>query len=233
MFRGINRQQIFEEVEDNYKFLSILCDFKEICSYELFAYCLMGNHIHLLMRFNGEPIEQVIKRICGKFVYWYNTKYNRVGHLFQDRFKSEPIDDDTYFISCVRYIHQNPVKARIGSLEGYPYSSYAEYVGKTDLQFADTQFLLSMITAEQLVKLCNEPCENTFIDISAKSSLKITDEQAQNVIYKISKCTNVAQFQALDFKTKIRYVSHFKEKGLGVRQISRLTGENYYMVQKL
>ena len=232
MFRGINRQQIFEEAEDNYKFLSILYNFKAICEYELFAYCLMGNHVHLLMRFNGEPIEQVMKRICSKFVYWYNTKYNRIGHLFQDRFKSEPIEDDGYFISCVRYIHQNPVKAGIGSLEEYPYSSYTEYAGISEQYFVDTQFLLSMIDREQFIELCNEPCENKFIDILAKNTLKMTDEQARNMIYQISKCSSVAEFQALDLKLKPKYLSLFKEKGLGIRQISRLTGENYYIVQK-
>ena len=111
MLRGINQQQIFEDSEDFEKILQILKDCKAVSEYKLFAYCLMGNHIHLLVQEDKEPIEQVMKRIATRFVYWYNIKYQRVGHLFQDRFKSEPVEDDTYFLTVLRYIHQNPMKA--------------------------------------------------------------------------------------------------------------------------
>ena len=88
----------------------------------------MGNHIHLLIKPEKEPLEQVFKRIGGRYVYWYNVKYQRVGHLFQDRFKSEPVEDDSYFLTVIRYIHQNPVKAGLcKNIKDYKYSSYAEY----------------------------------------------------------------------------------------------------------
>ena len=111
MLRGINQQQIFEEAEDCDKFLDVMRDCKEICQYDVYAYCIMGNHIHLLIKEGTETLEQVFKRICGRFVYWYNIKYRRVGHLFQDRFKSEPVDSNEYLLTVVRYIHQNPIKA--------------------------------------------------------------------------------------------------------------------------
>ena len=111
MLRGINQQQIFEEPEDFEKFLQILKDCKAISGYKLFAYCLMGNHIHLLIKPEEESLEQAFKRIGGRFVYWYNVKYQRIGHLFQDRFRSEPVETDEYFMTVLRYIHQNPIKA--------------------------------------------------------------------------------------------------------------------------
>ena len=93
MLRGINQQQIFEDSEDYNKFLQVLKDSKAISEFKIFAYCLMGNHIHLLIQEQKEPIEQIMKRIATRFVYWYNIKYQRVGHLFQDRFKSELEND--------------------------------------------------------------------------------------------------------------------------------------------
>ncbi len=111
MLRGINQQQIFEDEEDNTKFIQVLKDCKAVSEYKILAYCLMGNHVHILIKIEKEPIEQVFKRICGRYVYWYNVKYQRVGHLFQDRFKSEPVEDDAYLMTVIRYIHQNPVKA--------------------------------------------------------------------------------------------------------------------------
>ena len=77
MLRGINEQQILEEKEDNEKFLNILKECKEISQYKLYAYCLMGNHIHLVIRVEKEPLEIIFKRICGRYAYWYNSKYQR------------------------------------------------------------------------------------------------------------------------------------------------------------
>lgn len=97
MLRGINQQQIFEDNEDFEKLLQVLKDCKAISEYKIFAYCLMGNHVHLVIKEGKEPIEQIMKRIATRFVYWYNVKYQRVGHLFQDRFKSEPVENNEYF----------------------------------------------------------------------------------------------------------------------------------------
>ena len=89
----------------------------------------MSNHIHLIVKEENEPIDQIIKRIAGSYVYWYNWKYYRKGHLFQDRFKSEPIEDEEYLLTAIRYIHQNAVKAGIVErIDEYKYSSYNEYV---------------------------------------------------------------------------------------------------------
>ena len=128
MLRGINQQVIFEDDEDYFKFVETLENYKAVSGYKVFAYCLMSNHIHLLIKVEKEDLDKIIKRIGGSYVYWYNWKYKRSGHLFQDRFKSEPVEDDTYFLTVIRYIHQNPVKASICSKpENYKFSSYTEY----------------------------------------------------------------------------------------------------------
>ena len=111
ILRGINRQRIFEDEEDYERFLFLLEHYKTICGYELFAYCLMPNHIHILIKEGKEALSTVFCRIGTSFVYWYNLKYERSGHLFQDRYKSEAVEDDAYFLTALRYIHRNPVKA--------------------------------------------------------------------------------------------------------------------------
>ena len=154
MLRGINQQQIFEEQEDYLKFLEIVKEYKIISKFEIYAYCLMGNHIHLLIKVLEEPLEQIFKRIGGKFVYWYNIKYQRVGHLFQDRFKSEPVETTDYFLTVIRYIHQNPIKAGLcKELIDYPYSSYKEYIFGGDL--IDREFVLQMRDLERFVAFNN------------------------------------------------------------------------------
>ena len=231
MLRGINQQQIFEDSEDYDKFLGILSECKGICEYDLLAYCLMGNHIHLLLKEGSEPLEQVFKRICGRFVYWYNIKYCRVGHLFQDRFKSEPVDTEAYLLTVTRYIHQNPVKAGLCKhVWEYKYSSYAEYLGVTE--FVDTHYVLDICGIDEFVQLNNAPIETGCMDISEKSIVRVTDEQARMLIQKIAKCGNASEFQNLDPERRNKCLQKLREKGVSIRQLSRLTGVSVYVVRK-
>ena len=231
MLRGVNQQQIFEEQEDCDKFLQVLKDCKAISGFKLFAYCLMGNHIHILLQETNEPIELLMKRIATRFVYWYNIKYQRTGHLFQDRFKSEPIEDDSYFLTVLRYIHQNPTKAGIcKNVASYENSSYNEYFKKSDL--IDNDFVFEIIAKDDFASFNNEKVFDACLDIEDKQKTKVTDEQAKKIIEKISKCKNVAEFQALDVKIRDKYLKKLHESGLSIRQISRLTGISFNIVRK-
>ncbi len=231
MLRGVNGQQIFEEQEDCDKFLQVLKDCKAISGFNLFAYCLMGNHIHILLQETSEPIELVMKRIATRFVYWYNIKYQRAGHLFQDRFKSEPIENDAYFLTVLRYIHQNPIKAGIcKNVADYENSSCKEYFKKSDL--IDSDFVFGIIAKEDFAIFNNEKVFESCLDVEDKPKVKVTDEQAKKIIEKISKCKNVAEFQALANILKEKYIKKFHEKGISVRQIARLCGVSKGMVEK-
>ena len=232
VMRGVNRQRIFEDQQDHEKFLEILKEYRQISGYKVFAYCLMGNHFHLLMRFDGEPIEQAIKRIGAKYVYWFNTKYGRVGHLFQDRFKSEPIEDDAYFLSCVRYIHQNPVKAKIAKIDEYLFSSYNSYLDEKNEELVDKDLLNKLLGIQDFIEFHKEIEEKSFFDVAFVQTIKLTDEDAGKLIYKVCKCSNATEFQALEHSRKIKCFRKLKEKGIGIRQLSRLTGESYYLIQK-
>lgn len=231
MLRGINQQQIFEDEEDYQKFIEIVKLYQATSEYKVFAYCLMGNHIHLLMEFKKEPIEQVFKRIGSKYVYWYNVKYQRKGHLFQDRFKSEPVDDDPYFLTVIRYIHQNPVKAGLcKKVEEYKYSSYGEYLNGS--KFIDTEYVFSVLPKKAFIEYNNEPSSAMCLDVEEKQLKRVTDEDARKIIKKYSKCENISEFQALPVGKRDKFLKIFKDKGISIRQISRLTGVSYYIVQK-
>lgn len=231
MLRGINQQQIFEDEEDYEKFIQILRECKAVSKYELYAYCLMGNHIHLLIKEEKEPLEQIFKRICGRYVYWYNIKYQRVGHLFQDRFKSEPVEDDSYFLTVIRYIHQNPTKAGICKEIGdYKYSSYQDY--QKELGLVDTDFAYSMLSKREFERYNHEFNADKCLEIFDIPKVRVTDEQAKQIIEKYSKCKNISEFQALDTVSRDEFIAIFKQRGLSIRQISRLTGVSFGIVRK-
>lgn len=131
MLRGNERRKIFLSDEDRKRFIEILSEKSRENEFSVLAYCLMDNHVHLLIREGKNQIDRVMKRIGVSYVYYFNKKYKRTGHLFQDRFKSEPINDDRYLLAAVRYIHNNPVKALIvQEPDRYQWSSYNAYISK-------------------------------------------------------------------------------------------------------
>ena len=229
MLRGINQQQIFEDEEDGFRFLETLSKYKEQCGYEIYAYCLMGNHVHILLKEGKENLTLVLKRIAGSYVYWYNWKYRRCGHLFQDRFKSEPVEDDAYFLTVIRYIHQNPIKAGIcKNIDGYKFSSYNEYINKPNLVNVD--FCLGIIDKEQFIEFNNEFNDDICLDIR-DNDFRLTDDEALKIIWKICKCKSVSDFQKFDKIKRNYYIEKLYKHGLSIRQISRLTGLSRKIVE--
>ena len=133
MERGIRRQEIFKEEMDYQMFLAILKKVVESYETTVHAYCLMTNHIHLLLETNVSEIGRIMQKIAGDYARTYNRKYGYRGHLFEDRYKSCLVKDDAYFLQTSRYIHLNPVKARMAAHpEDYRWSSYRTVLGMSD-----------------------------------------------------------------------------------------------------
>ena len=229
MLRGINQQKIFEDEEDNNRFLETLSKYKKQCGYEIYAYCFMGNHVHLLLKEGKEDLTLVIKRIAGSYVYWYNWKYQRNGHLFQDRFKSEPVENDEYFLMVMRYIHQNPIKAGIcKNVDKYKYSSYNEYVENSSI--VDKDFCFSIIDKEQFVEFNQEINNDICLDID-NNKQRLTDAEAIKKMRKICNCKSASDFQKFDKEKRNRNIKKLHIQGLSIRQISRLTGLSRKIVE--
>ncbi len=129
MFRGNELRDIFTDDEDRNRFLHLLNEKATEENFTIYAYCLMTNHVHILLAGEHEALGKLIKRVNTSFVYYFNKKHNRVGHLFHDRYKSQPVDTDAYLLAAVRYIHNNPVKAGlVKEPYDYKWSSYRSYV---------------------------------------------------------------------------------------------------------
>lgn len=237
ILRGINRQCIFEDEEDNVKFSQTLHIYKEISEYSIHAYCLMGNHVHLLMKVGKEPLEQVMRRICGSYVYWYNNKYERIGNLFQDRFKSEPVENDAYFLTVIRYIYQNPVKAGlVKRIEQYKWSNYNDYM--SNKKNSDVEFTLDILSnnreeaKKKFVEFISKPNESICLDVEEKHRLK--DEEARNIIKNLCKVSVATDLKTFDKLTRNAFLKELKEThNMSIKQIERLTGVNRGIVLKV
>ena len=228
MLRGLNRQQVFLDDEDNIAFIKVLPKCREISGFSLFAYCLMGNHIHLLLRADGEPLGQIMKRIGTRYVYWYNNKYERSGPLFQDRYKSEPVEDQAYFLTVLRYILKNPVRAGLCKrMETYPWSSASDYFYGSGI--TDTSYAEEMTGRDALLKFLRAKSNDACLD---DEQPRIRDSEAQEIILETVGGKNMDDCLEKVTAYPAVYVPHLRDAGLSIRQISRLTGLSFALARK-
>ena len=228
VFRGINKQDIFEEDADYKKMLEILKNIKEDIQFDIYVYCFMSNHVHLLIKENkpGE-ISSIMKRLLTAYVMWFNKKYDRTGALIAGRYKSQPVDVDDYFLCVIRYIHQNPVKAKIvESLDMYKWSSYGAYSGKKD-DITSTDFVYGLLSKEQFEEFHRQEEREVFI---VDDKIKLTDEAIRRAIiteYEVEPM----EIGSLPRKNRNALITALKEK-YSIRQIERVCGISRGIIAK-
>lgn len=146
--RGNQRQRVFRSRVDYQRYLKILETYKIRYDYFLYAYVLMGNHVHLLIETKEKPLSRIIQGINQSFTIYFNKRYGMVGHLFQGRYKAILCEKDAYLLSLVKYIHLNPVRTKVvKSLEEYPWSSHGCYVRQVKSEgIVDTEQVLSIFS---------------------------------------------------------------------------------------
>ena len=230
IYRGNNKQRIFEDSDDYGKFLAVLHKYQPICGFKLIAYCLMSNHIHLLIKVGEIPMSRIFQRIIPSFVYWYNKKYERVGNLFQARFLSRPVNNSSQLLTVIRYIHQNPVKAAICSRpEHYQYSSYKDYF---DNDMIDSRFVRSVVSDEFFYSFNCAENDDHCLDIDDERP-RLKDERAAKIMQRLSGCSNVAEFQQLDADVRNDVLCDMWIAGISVSQANRITGISYGVIRKV
>ena len=130
--RGNQRQRIFRDDRDRGKYLEILSSLKSQFSFRVSAYVLMLNHVHLLLESGKVPLSRIMQRLGSGYTQYFNRRHRQVGHLFQGRYKAILCDKDSYLLELTRYLHLNPVRAKVvEDPQDYTWSSYGGYVGKT------------------------------------------------------------------------------------------------------
>lgn len=144
--RGNRRSDIFKDEEDFQYFINLICEGLEFFGDEnikLIAYCLMDNHVHLLMKFNNTSPGEFIGRITGLYTRYFNKKNNYVGHLFQGRYHLEEISNDAGILEVCRYIHMNPVRASMVDFPSeYKWSNYNQFIGEDEEVFTNSEIAL-------------------------------------------------------------------------------------------
>ncbi len=247
MLKGTNGQDIFEERADYWKFLKLLRQqtFPEDKQGHplpphciLYAYCLMTNHVHLLIRATEDGLSSPISSIAIAYALYFNQKYERQGHLFQDRFKSEPVNDMGYFVTLLRYIHQNPVAAGITKrVDSYTWSSWCEYDSAKPcaLPVCQTSGVLNRMSLEELTEQVNDPLPKALniLDFNNEMSVRLSDEKVREFLASIcsDSSPNAIQHYKKDARNDI--IRQLKDFGASIRQTARITGVSEGIIRKI
>lgn len=240
MVRGLNKMNLFNDKQDKQKFLETLSRFSKFNEFSLYAYCLMDNHVHLLVKEEVEPISISMKRICVSYSYYFNKKYNRVGHVFQDRFRSERIENDGYLLQCIRYIHNNPIKADIVTKpENYYFSSYRIYIDKD----RDELNLLAKLFPLSIFSENNSQAIDLFKKFSTeKGNIDFIDIEENNDQDKLKTIENILNKHNLTIENLAKHseatkrdlvLKEIKKKtSIPVTEISKITGISKYIIYR-
>ena len=232
MLRKIDRQLLFKDAQDYEKFRSVFNENRSIYGIKMTAWCMMPNHVHLLIKDPNNSISNFFKAFGTSFVYWYNRKYNRTGHLFQDRFRSEPIEDSSYLLKAIRYIHMNPVKAGICAMpEEYHYSSYAYYFQSG--RYSPEDELFGLISLSDFEKFHLEKNEDIFLEDGDDKMDRITDEEARRILKITFHCDDFSHLKELSPDQTKALFHMLQKRGASYSQLTRLSGFSVKEIQSL
>lgn len=217
MVQGHNKEYIFEKDKNKKKYLELMKENEK--ELEILAYCIMGNHVHMLLHTSViENMSKFMHKINSEYAMYYNyiEKY-RVGSVYRDRYKSEPIYDERYFFKCINYIHRNPVKANIVPIcEKYEYSSYNDYINK--IGCAEKEVLKKVFNNENYIEVLNMYNKNINLFIDTEKENKIDD--AINDYLEIN---NKKMIQILENENDLRNL---------IMHIKNITNSTYDEIQK-
>lgn len=144
--RGNRRETVFLARGDYETYLHRLAAYRAGYAVSLYAYCLMPNHVHLVLRTTAAPLAKFMQSLQQSYTQRFNQRYSQVGHAFQGRYKALLCATDEYLVTLVRYVHLNPVRAGlVARAEDYPYSSHRAYVGGVATDLVDPTLVLSLI----------------------------------------------------------------------------------------
>lgn len=232
IIRGINKQDIFLDNQDYRKFIKEVKRVKEKYKFEIFAYALMRNHVHLVLYDKNNNISITMQSLNISYSNYFNKKYERVGHLFDNRFKSHVINDEEYLKNVIRYVHKNPENA---GLKPYIWTSYYEYVNNN----------MQLINPKMVMKVFANNIENFKLfhikynksqdyDKNFEMVKKIQDDDAIEMIKDLINEDNLMKIQNYDKEKKREVLKKILEiQEITKKQISRILGISLSTIDRL
>lgn len=225
MVRGTGRQLLFEDDVDREVFLLIIGELAEPMQLELYAWCLMGNHVHLLVHAEMGFLAAFMRDAGRRYSRYFNDRHDRVGHLTQGRYRSVPIRSEEQLLTAVRYIHRNPVEAGLSPSCLYRWSSYGEYIGLSIYELVETSAVLASFSGVASFEDFHATARESDTDAPGIGRVFRFDDAMALREFKLLLATEGADALPLDDRVeRNRLIRLLKGRGLTIRQIGALTG---------
>lgn len=222
------KQLIFEGDEDRWEFLELMRDCCREEGVTVIAWCLMGNHVHLVLADYEDAMSAAMHRLLLTYARRFNKRTGRTGHLFQNRFDRRSLDTDRYLMAAIRYVHANPQEAGIALIERYPWSSFAEYLraydNDTTRGFSDPSCVLELFgSAEGFIAYSLSTPDGSE---PALCDMKETEWERHAFADKMAKSLGVplCGVKAAPPARRDTVIVGLHDAGFTVRQIERYTG---------
>ena len=228
--RGVAKRILFE-CNDDRRFLGrLMRELLDEHDVELYAWCFMSNHMHMLLHADLEITSVFMRKLLSAYARYFNDKYDRVGHLFQDRFGSVAVATDAQLMATVRYIHRNPCEIPGQSFETYIWSSYREYVRAPFI--SETRFVLSLFNSIDEFAEFHKNWQPDDEKQAKPKLLHLDDIDAVAQASALLGIERLTQIAALDKAARDSMLASLKEAGFPISQIARITEINRNTVQR-
>ena len=229
--KGIDDQDIFYDDQDRRYFLKQILNLKKEINYDVYSYCLMTNHIHMVIKSEAKVLSKIMQSLMIRYVYYFNSRYERSGPLVQNRFKSKCVENQKYFLEVCRYIHRNPEKAGMAKTQNYKWSSYQEYLGEEKI--INKKVLLHYFNNDisEFVKYTTnlklDDVENLYDYAEYEIRNRLLDEEVSQIIMKEFKICDIKDV-AIFFKNKSK-----EELEKDLKVIKNIKGTNKSQVARI
>ena len=230
--KGDGGRILFEGEDDRRRFLDLLEASMSEEKVNIHAYCLMENHVHLLVEDPDRRLSAFMKMLDERYAMYFAKRTGRVGHVFQGRYWSEPVEGDAYFLSALRYIHLNPVVGRICRARDYRWSSYSAYLGGSS--FATTDLALSLLGGHRQFEAFMASGPSPALPFpGSKLRSHLGPDELFRVAEDILGPGSVATISGLDKKSRNEKISILLHAGLSEREVARLTGVGRSIIHRV
>ena len=236
IFRGNDKQDIFYDDQDRYVFLDRMQITQDKFKYDIFSYCLMNNHIHMVIKVKDDLLSKSMHNLGIRYSMYFNKKMDRRGHLFENRYLSKKVENLDYFLNVCKYVHRNPENAKIEKTEKYKWSSYQDYI-KNTRKIINSKILLHYFNDDlnEFIKYTLEDNKNN-LDKYAEYEIinKISENELIDIIktkFDVQNASDVSLVNKYEREKIIKKLAYID--GTNINQLARITKISRYEIKKI
>lgn len=234
MIRGINKEKIFATDQEKERIVTLIREKTQEEACRIIAYCIMDNHMHMIIHAEKSELVKIMKKINISYAMSYNQRHKRIGPVFQDRFRSENITDESYLYGAIRYIHNNPIEAgMVSKVEEYKWSSIREYLSNENLlldQKAKEEIMLGFVSNKEFLNFHDMEDNTEYLEIKEEAE-EMRTKRAEKIMEQYFEEKGITDRRQINTEELIIHL--LKNTNLSYRKIGEIIGVNVGTIHRV